>query len=59
MRLDESYLLFHSGRAHTASAGYLQLSKVLSGLWRILLISGLATPYLRDWFYELLQLLPL
>ncbi len=51
MQIDESYLLIDNGRAYTASAGYLQLCKVLGGPWHILRISGLFPSFLRDWVY--------
>lgn len=51
LQMDESYLLIEGGRAYTASAGYLQLCKVLGGPWHLLRIGGLIPSSLRDWVY--------
>jgi len=51
LEMDESYLLIDGGRAYTASAGYLQLCKVLGGAWHLLRIGSLIPAALRDWVY--------
>ena len=51
LQMDESYLLIDGGCAFTASAGYLQLCKVLGGPWHLLRISALIPSALRDWVY--------
>jgi predicted DCC family thiol-disulfide oxidoreductase YuxK len=51
LEMDESYLLITGGRAYTASAGYLQLCKVLGGPWHLLRIGGLIPAIMRDWVY--------
>lgn len=51
LQMDESYLLIDGGRAYTASAGYLQLCKVLGGPWHLLRSGGLLPAVLRDWVY--------
>ena len=51
LQMDESYLLIDGGRAYSASAGYLQLCKVLGGPWHLLRIGGLIPSAIRDWVY--------
>ncbi|MFN0047457.1 MAG: thiol-disulfide oxidoreductase DCC family protein [Sphingorhabdus sp.] len=51
LQMDESYLLIDGGRAYTASAGYLQLCKVLGGPWHLLRVVSLFPSALRDWVY--------
>jgi predicted DCC family thiol-disulfide oxidoreductase YuxK len=51
LQMDESYLLIDQGRAYTASAGYLQLCKVLGGPWHLLRIGSFIPSSLRDWIY--------
>lgn len=48
---DESYLLIANGRAYTASSGYLELCKMLGGLWHILRVSGIVPESMRDFVY--------
>lgn len=52
MAMDDSYLLIANGKAYTASAGYLQLCKILGGPWHLLRITGLIPAALRDWLYR-------
>ena len=51
LEMDASYLLIDGGRVYTASAGYLQLCKVLGGPWHLLRIGGLIPSVLSDWVY--------
>lgn len=51
MALDDSYLLIADGRTYTASAGYLQLCKILGGPWHLLRITALIPEAWRDWLY--------
>lgn len=51
LQMDETYLLIDQGRAYAASAGYLQLCKVLGGPWHLLRIGGIVPSSLRDWVY--------
>lgn len=51
---DESYLLIVTGRAYTASAGYLELCKILGGPWRILQFTALVPEMVRDFLYAMI-----
>ena len=51
MALDDSYLLITDGTAYTASAGYLQLCKILGGPWHLLRVTALIPESWRDWLY--------
>lgn len=51
LALDESYLLIDGGKAYTASAGYLQLCKILGGPWQLLRVGWLVPRPMRDWLY--------
>jgi predicted DCC family thiol-disulfide oxidoreductase YuxK len=48
---DESYLLIASGRAFTASRGYLELCAIMGGSWRLLRIGTLIPEAWRDVVY--------
>ncbi|HJQ17932.1 MAG TPA: DCC1-like thiol-disulfide oxidoreductase family protein [Allosphingosinicella sp.] len=48
---DESYLLIASGRAYTASRGYLELCAVMGGFWHVLRIGAWIPERLRDRVY--------
>jgi predicted DCC family thiol-disulfide oxidoreductase YuxK len=52
--MDESYLLIANGRAYTATRGYLELCRILGGVWHFFRISALLPERLRDWVYALI-----
>lgn len=54
IEMDESYLLVADGRAYTASRGYLELCRALSGWWRVLRIFVIIPEGLRDWAYAVI-----
>lgn len=51
---DESYLLIANGRAYTASAGYLELCKSLSGPWHLLRVTAIVPGTVRDFLYAII-----
>lgn len=54
IEMDESYLLIATGRAYTASRGYLELCRILGGWWHALRVSAIIPERLRDWLYALI-----
>ncbi len=54
MVLDDSYLLISDGRARTASAGFLELARILGGRWRLFRAFGLVPAIVRDAGYRLI-----
>lgn len=51
---DESYLLVANGRAYTASAGYLDLCKILGGPWHLLRATAVIPETARDFLYAII-----
>ena len=51
--LDGSYLLIAGGRAYTASRGYLEIARILGGLWQAFRVFALLPERLRDWAYDI------
>jgi predicted DCC family thiol-disulfide oxidoreductase YuxK len=49
--MDESYLLIANGRAYTATRGYLELCKILGGVWHVFRVSAIVPGRWRDWIY--------
>lgn len=49
---EESYLLLASGRAYTASGGYLELCKILGGPWHLLRVGAFIPEQARDFVYK-------
>ncbi len=52
--MDESYLVIVAGRAFTASRGYLELCRLLGGVWHIPRIAAILPERPRDWIYGLI-----
>ena len=50
---NESYLLLSDGRAYTATAGYLQLARILGGGWRLFRIGAVIPESWSDRVYAL------
>ncbi|AEG49185.1 thiol-disulfide oxidoreductase DCC [Sphingobium chlorophenolicum L-1] len=54
VEMDESYLLIANGRAYTASRGYIELCRILSGWWRPLCVFAGIPERLRDGAYAVI-----
>jgi predicted DCC family thiol-disulfide oxidoreductase YuxK len=48
---DDSYLFVAQGRAYTASRGYLEMCRLLGGVWHAARIAAIVPERLRDWVY--------
>lgn len=51
--MDESYLLIANGHAYTATRGYLELCRILGGVWHLFRASAILPEGLRDWVYAM------